>query len=194
MSSEGIPRKRDSAATKAAIQDAATRLFARRGYSATGLREIAAQAGVDVAMVARYFGSKRDLFRACVEAHVDAAPALSMDPASFGEAMVQFLIDKDPDHPDITAMLILASSDEEVGELARQILNERFVEPVANWLKGRKRRQRASAITMLLTGISVNRSTLQLEGFTGKMDASVRAWLAASLDALCTGQSFGDAD
>ena len=109
---------------------------------------------------------------------------------TFGETMVQFLIDKDPDHPDITAMLILASSDDEVGDLARRILNERFVEPLANWLKGKKRRQRAAAITMLLTGISANRTALQLDAFTGAMDPSVRRWLAGCFDALCRGDAF----
>src|SRR2546429_260727 len=42
-------RKRDAAATRSAILEAATRRFASEGYEHTGVREIAADAGAAVA-------------------------------------------------------------------------------------------------------------------------------------------------
>ncbi|MBF4585715.1 TetR family transcriptional regulator [Curtobacterium sp. VKM Ac-2887] len=51
-----------SAAVKQAIHTAATRLFAERGFAMTGVREIAAEAGVNPAIVIRLFGSKEGLF------------------------------------------------------------------------------------------------------------------------------------
>jgi AcrR family transcriptional regulator len=47
--------------TGARIRDAALRLFAARGYAATGIREIAVDAGVTTAALYHHMGSKQDL-------------------------------------------------------------------------------------------------------------------------------------
>lgn len=49
---------------KAAILLAAEKLFAQRGYHGVSLREIAAEAGVPLALVGYYFGAKHELFHA----------------------------------------------------------------------------------------------------------------------------------
>lgn len=43
-------------------------MFAEHGYDAATTRQIAAEAGVDAALIARYFGSKEGLYLAVVEA------------------------------------------------------------------------------------------------------------------------------
>ncbi len=48
--------------SRAAIEAAARRLFAEQGYERTVIRDIAAAADIDPAMVMRYFGSKERLF------------------------------------------------------------------------------------------------------------------------------------
>lgn len=53
-----------AADTPARILDAATELFARHGYDAVGMREIAAAAGVNVATVHHHMGSKAELYEA----------------------------------------------------------------------------------------------------------------------------------
>ena len=58
------PRRRGAAATRAAILAAAKSAFASAGYAGTGLREIAGAAGVNAALVTRYFGSKDPAIRA----------------------------------------------------------------------------------------------------------------------------------
>ncbi len=50
--------------------DAAGRLFARRGFSATSLDMIAAETGLNKAMVAYYFGSKTGLYQSVLDAGV----------------------------------------------------------------------------------------------------------------------------
>jgi AcrR family transcriptional regulator len=55
-------RPRDAAQTRADILAAARRRFAAEGFERTTLRAIAADVGVDAALVIRYFGSKQDLF------------------------------------------------------------------------------------------------------------------------------------
>jgi len=59
---EAQSRKRDSTATKAALLDAAASLFAERGFDRTTVRDIAKQAGVNQALLFRYFGTKEALF------------------------------------------------------------------------------------------------------------------------------------
>jgi AcrR family transcriptional regulator len=48
-------------ATRAALQEAADRLFAERGFEATGVRDIADAAGVTERTFFRYYASKEDL-------------------------------------------------------------------------------------------------------------------------------------
>ena len=70
------PRRRDAEATRSAILAAAKKQFALAGYDCT-LRDIAGEAGADVALVKRYFGGKEALFiealRACLLYTSDAA-------------------------------------------------------------------------------------------------------------------------
>jgi AcrR family transcriptional regulator len=49
------------------ILDAATRAFARTGFAATGLNDIAAEAGVTHVVLYRHFASKTDLYRAILD-------------------------------------------------------------------------------------------------------------------------------
>jgi len=49
------------------ILAAAIGLFARKGFSATGVREIAQQAKVNIAMISYYFGSKRGVLEAALD-------------------------------------------------------------------------------------------------------------------------------
>ena len=62
------PRKRNAEATRAAILDAAKTHFARSGYDLTSLRDIAAEASADVALIKRYFGGKEALFTEALKA------------------------------------------------------------------------------------------------------------------------------
>jgi AcrR family transcriptional regulator len=50
-----------------ALLDAALSAFARHGYEGVSLRALAGEAGVDMALVARLFGSKSDLWIAVVD-------------------------------------------------------------------------------------------------------------------------------
>jgi AcrR family transcriptional regulator len=57
-----VTRPRDAAATRQALLDAGRALFATAGYDATTVRGIAERAGVNQALLFRYFGSKEGLF------------------------------------------------------------------------------------------------------------------------------------
>jgi AcrR family transcriptional regulator len=56
-----------SAATRAALLDAARALFTEHGYAGAGREEIARRAGVTRGALYHHFGTKQELFRAVVE-------------------------------------------------------------------------------------------------------------------------------
>jgi len=60
-------RDRQRAETRAAVVDAATRLFVERGYAATSVAKIASDADVSAETVYAVFGTKRDLLQAVVQ-------------------------------------------------------------------------------------------------------------------------------
>jgi AcrR family transcriptional regulator len=85
-----------SSNTREDVLAAARRVFAERGYEGATLRAIAAQAGVDPAMVRHFFGDKGGLFRATLHLPFDPAPALAAVVAGgvdgLGERLVRFFL------------------------------------------------------------------------------------------------------
>ncbi|KNH02985.1 Transcriptional regulator, TetR family [Qipengyuania citrea LAMA 915] len=85
----GRPRDTDSD-TSAAISRAALQRFAAQGFEATTLREIAGDAGVDVALIAYRFGGKQGLWQDIVsQAGADLREALERAPNDGKEASAQ---------------------------------------------------------------------------------------------------------
>ena len=62
-----VERERNPARSRAAILDAAERLFAERGYDTTSLSEVGAAAGVSRGTPGYFFGSKQELYDAVLE-------------------------------------------------------------------------------------------------------------------------------
>jgi TetR/AcrR family transcriptional regulator len=75
---EGI-RGRGPGQTRALVIDAAERLFAERGFSATSMRDISAASGVSHPLIHHHFGSKEELYaavkRRMVEGYARRFPA-----------------------------------------------------------------------------------------------------------------------
>jgi AcrR family transcriptional regulator len=63
--------------TRAAVLAAARAAFASRGFGGTTIRAVAADAGVDPALVHHYFGTKDDLFLAAMELPLDPREVLA---------------------------------------------------------------------------------------------------------------------
>lgn len=78
-------RARRAAETRLALLDAASRLFITSGWMGTGMRDIAAEAGVATETVYAYFPSKRELLQAVVDVAVvgDSQPVALAERAEF---------------------------------------------------------------------------------------------------------------
>ena len=68
-------------ATRAAILEAAKKLFAAKGFGAATVRDICTEAGTNIALVSRYFGSKSELYAEVCRSLFDglAAPLAHLD-------------------------------------------------------------------------------------------------------------------
>jgi len=68
-------------ATRAAILDAAKKIFAAKGFGAATVRDICTEAGANIALVSRYFGSKCGLYAEVCRSLFDglAAPLAHLD-------------------------------------------------------------------------------------------------------------------
>ncbi|WP_442934676.1 TetR/AcrR family transcriptional regulator [Micromonospora sp. CPCC 205739] len=115
----GRPRRDEARQTREVVLAAATELFARRGFDAVGLREVAAAAGVDVATVSHHTGTKAELYDACFarvfaaeraaleEATAHARTALDAGPGEALRALhelVDVFVDFLEDRPETTAL------------------------------------------------------------------------------------------
>lgn len=66
------------------ILEEGTRLFAEKGFTPTTVRDIAAAADVNLALIHYYFGNKEGLYRAIFEKHVAAVGRVLEDASSEG--------------------------------------------------------------------------------------------------------------
>ncbi len=94
----GRPRGSVPGQSRQALLDAARDLFARREFAAVSLRQIAAQAKVNPAMIHYHFGSKEGLYEAMLEEHfapllqqLELMPAERPELSYFVESYVRML-------------------------------------------------------------------------------------------------------
>jgi TetR/AcrR family transcriptional regulator len=100
----------------------ARKTFAKRGYDATSVREIARESGVDAALLAHHFGSKDALWEAVVEQIAEhAAPMIAataalraspLDARERVERALEIYIDKVFSEPDVGLFFATAATEE----------------------------------------------------------------------------------
>lgn len=155
-------RRRDAEATKQAILDAAETCFGRAGYDQVGLREIASLAGVDVALVGRYFGSKEELFAQWLRRTPPLIPTLPEDRSQFGEHVARLVLSRERNIPRKMALHHTAAS-QRAAEMIRDTMIERTIKPMAEWIGGPDANLRASLVFAHLSGLSLTRDLIQLD-------------------------------
>lgn len=95
MPAQDTSSKRDAPApnTQARLKSVAQTLFWSRGYSNVSLRDIARGAGVDVALIGRYFGSKEGLFDQTLYGAFDVIPDPSTMQRIGRDGLIDYVID-----------------------------------------------------------------------------------------------------
>jgi AcrR family transcriptional regulator len=177
-----IIRRRDAGKTRGAILAAAQVAFATRGYGQVGLRQIAAEAGADPALVRRYFGSKEGLFEAALDDALDINMLLDTPRCQFGVHLATLLIDG-YDGANPLPIMMMAMADPAVRPIALDLLHCRVITPLAQWIGGCDADQRAARVSMLCSGFISYVRLLPLKIFDTGIDSGTRNWLEGALQA-----------
>jgi AcrR family transcriptional regulator len=123
------PRPRDASATRADLLRAAKRRFTLFGYEGTTSRDIAADAGANVSLINRYFGSKEGLFEAVLrDTTITPSEPMVRSGAELARQMLDSLSpDAWPEYGHEHPLLLLLrglSSDSATDQLRRQGLED----------------------------------------------------------------------
>jgi AcrR family transcriptional regulator len=156
------PRGRNAAATRQAILEAAKTCFMHNGYEQVGVRDIAARAGVDPALVNRYFGSKEGLFSEAVASKFDLRHLLNGDRTTLGERLARYVLQKKSDGSDYDPLVALlrSSSSDVCSGMLRNAIGQGFVRPLAARLEGPDALSRAELVGSTLLGLLVHRTVI----------------------------------
>lgn len=154
------PRKRDADATSAAILEAGKAQFARLGYDRTVMRDVAAEAGVDVALINRYFGGKEGLFTAALKASFHPDRILAWDRRTFAGEIATMMADgahADEERAHSFQFLLRAATSPTTAPLLNVAIQERFLGPIRDWLGGEEAPARARVLAATFIGFLVER-------------------------------------
>jgi AcrR family transcriptional regulator len=187
-------RRRDAEATRRALLDAAGALFDERGYERATIREIGERAGVDPALIARYFGSKEALYLAVLadeERLARRQPAIA-DLHAIAERLLTRW-DRGDGSPVRRALADPAPTEQERRALVRRIMRPGVIEPAKEAVGGGEDAAlRAELLLALLVGVSVARSNGTLPALASASRSELLRQLRPLLDALREGPDTPD--
>jgi AcrR family transcriptional regulator len=182
-------RRPGSTSTRTAILDVARRRFADAGYDATSLRAIAAEVGVDPAVVVHFFGSKDGLFRAAVGWPFDPAQLASEigapAPTPLGERMARTFLgfwDDPATRSSLLALLRSAMTREESAAILREFAVRQLFSQVTRLVDGQQAELRVNLAAAQLIGVAVLRHALRVEPIASADQDELVAWLAPALE------------
>ncbi|QUH03168.1 TetR/AcrR family transcriptional regulator [Saccharopolyspora erythraea] len=188
-----LPRKRDRAATRAALLAAARARFAASGFDGTSVRDIAADAGVDPTLIFRYFGSKQELFDEAVNATgepwTEDGDADELPARLLRSAVAHDWPESAGEHP-LIALLRSANREESRDRLHEQVC-EHYIGNLTGLVDGPDRELRAELLSALLLGISVSRSIVRTSALVEADTETIEPYFEQVADVLL-GRSSGD--
>jgi AcrR family transcriptional regulator len=184
------PRRRDAAATRRALLGAARTLMAQRGVEGTSTRDVAAEAGVNQALVYRYFGSKEKLFAEAAEGDPTVADRLiEQTPLDeLASALVAHVLDMtvtSGTEAGISA-LVSAANDEAVRGIIRDRIESSFGVRLAQRLDGPEAALRAELLAALVTGIAFLYRKIGTTAITSADRGVLEAWVRRMAAPLLT--------
>jgi AcrR family transcriptional regulator len=163
-------RRPGTSRTREAILAAARKQFADRGYERASLRAIAAQAGVDAALISHFFGSKQRLLVAAVELPFDPrrlVPEVLAGPRrSIGERLARAVVSllEDPEaRSRVTSLVRAAATEPAAARMVRDLLTRRVFGPVARQLGADNALLRANLAGSQVVGLVMARYVVGVE-------------------------------
>jgi AcrR family transcriptional regulator len=151
-------RRHDARASRGALLQAAAELFDERSYDAATIRDIGARAGVDPALIARYFGGKEGLYLATLQQ--EPRSPLPADPAEVLERLLSR--SEQRGIGPVASVMVSPTLTEGIREQVADVIRLRLLEPLAEQLSDRgvpDPMLRAEIFAALATGVALTRAS-----------------------------------
>jgi AcrR family transcriptional regulator len=162
-----VARKKCAATTRAAMLCAARERFLRESYENVGLRDVARDAGVDVALVGRYFGSKADLFREVLRAGKSETFKVDVGREELPAYLASLLQSGDDaearSHAEGLLILLRSASSPTASKIVVEAVREDVLGPIAALLAGDHADLRAGLCLAVLMGTTMLRAIMSVE-------------------------------
>lgn len=184
------PRRSDR--TRAAILAAARERFAADGYAGATIRAIATQAGIDPAMVMRYYGTKEKLFAAAADFALDLPDLTGAPVGDWGAILARHVVARWERDDTLIALLRVAVTHDAAAARMRTIFAGQ-VAPVLATVEpdpaavGR----RAGLLATQMLGLALCRYVLELPPVVAMPPDEVAGWLAPVVQYYLTGSPDG---
>ncbi len=179
--------------TREAILAAAKRLFAERGFENASMRAIAAEAGVDAALITHFFGSKANLLAAAIDWPFDPDRELprilegGRDRA--GEGLVALFVrtwDRERSRHPVITLLRAATTEPTAADLLANFMRTRLFGPLLAELGSDQPDIRANLVAAQLGGLGLARYILRFEPLASAQPRDVVRWVAPSVQRYLT--------
>ena len=153
---------RDAQATRERLVRAARKVFSERGFERTTVREIAADAGVNPALISRYFGGKEQLFADAVSMDLEFPDLSQVGQEDVGKALVEHFF-KRWEGDDLLQMLVrTAATNAKAASRIRTVLTEQVALMVTRVTGPERARERACLIATQMLGLAYARYVIGL--------------------------------
>jgi AcrR family transcriptional regulator len=173
-------------ATRERILNAAIERFTRTSYEQTGLRDIAADVGVDVAYVHRCFGSKKRLFAEAVRAAMKPADLLTGPADDLAGKLANHILSKRARRRPGLDILIRSLSSPEASPVVRQFLQSDFISPLAEKLD-EEPTGRIALIAAFLAGVAIFRNVLRIAPLLEAEGGELESHIANTIGSISAG-------
>lgn len=190
-------RRPGASGTRQAILEAARARFAEDGYAAATIRKIAADAGVDAALIMQFYRSKDELFAAVMSISPGAlariAQAFDGPEHALGERVTRAhlaLWEGDPqDSESLLAMLRAAISNPQAAAQLREFIQARLLNHISPRLRDdHDATVRAGLAASMLMGVIVGRRVVQVQALVEQDLESVIRMVAPAIQTVLTGR------
>jgi AcrR family transcriptional regulator len=151
--------------TRAAILKAAQELFAELGYERTTVRDVAARAAIDPAMVMRYFGSKEGLFARASAFDLKLPDLTKIRPGQLGDTLIAHFLELwegSLSNGGLTILLRASASNEDAAARMRTIFAGQVLPMLAQVADKSELATRAGLVSSQLLGLAVCRYVLKV--------------------------------
>ncbi len=178
-------RPHDAAATRQALLEAARALFDEVGYDRATTREIGERAGVDPALIARYFDGKEGLFLVSITEVSGDEEELEFEPAALLAALVERWDERG--HSPISRALASPVLTDDMRLQVSKLVSERLLAQLIEVLRERgvaEPELRAELLVAMALGIAMTRANGTLETLAASPREQVLASLQPIVDAF----------